>query len=74
MRDAPVILVRGKYAYRCVGHFKSKNEAVRYKNQTLHSLLVVCDNPKKFGVGVRYHVYRRLGGKYGKCYNYIKRM
>lgn len=60
MKHAPHILVRGKYAYKCVGHFNSKIEATPYKNQTLHSLLVVSDEPNIWGVGVRYHVYRRL--------------
>uniref|UniRef100_A0A6M3L5H0 Uncharacterized protein n=1 Tax=viral metagenome TaxID=1070528 RepID=A0A6M3L5H0_9ZZZZ len=60
MKHAPRIITRGKYAYECNGHFVSKGEAIRYKNQTLHSLLVVSDEPKVFGVGVKYHVYRRL--------------
>lgn len=60
MKTAPQILTRGKYAYRRVGSFKSKPEADRYKRQTMHSLLVVADDPKTFGVGVKYHVYRRI--------------
>ncbi len=57
---SPQILVRGKYAYKKVGNFKEKSAAIRYKNQTLHSLLVVDDNTRRYGVGVKYHVYRRL--------------
>ena len=59
MEHAPRILTRGKYAYRVAGHFVSKFEATQYKNQTLHSLLVVSDEPSLWGVGVIYHVYRR---------------
>lgn len=57
---APEILTRGKYAYRRVGSFTSKSAATRYKKQTMHSLLVVADEPAKFDIGVKYHVYRRI--------------
>jgi hypothetical protein len=60
MKHAPNIITRGKYAYEMAGHFKSKVDAELYKNQTLHSLLVVADEPNIYGVGVKYHVYRRL--------------
>ena len=60
MQHAPQIITRGKFAYKVVGHFISKFEAEQYKNQTLHSLLIVSDEPKVWGVGVKYHVYRRL--------------
>ena len=59
-KEAPHILTRGKYAYECVGHFVSPFEAERYKNQTLHSLLIECNKPNIYGGGVIYHVYRRL--------------
>ena len=60
-KHATRIITRGKYAYQCVGHFISKYEAEQYKNQTLHSLLIESDEPRVWGVGVIYHVYRRLG-------------
>jgi len=60
MKHAPQIITRGKYAYKIAGHFVSKFEAERYKNQTLHSLLIRADEPRIYGVGVIYHVYRRL--------------
>ena len=59
-KEVPQILVRGKYAYRAAGHFVSPSDAEIYKNQTLHSLLVECDKPNIYGVGVKYHVYRRI--------------
>lgn len=56
----PRIYTRGKYSYKLVGHFISKIEALRYKNETLHSLMLTIDSPCQYGVGVKYHVYRRL--------------
>jgi len=57
----PEVITRRGYAYRRVGSFYSKSEAEDYKNQTLHSLLVVHDNPQQFGNEVKYHVFRRIG-------------
>lgn len=54
------IIVRYGYAYKRVGSYKSKPEAIRYKRQELHSIMVVSDEPRVYGVGVRYHVYRRI--------------
>ena len=56
----PEIITRGRYAYERVGSFTSKSTAESYKNQTLHSLLIEADIPREFGVGVKYHVFRRL--------------
>ena len=59
-KEVPRILIIGKYAYQIAGHFINEYEASTYKNQTLHSLLIECDKPNIYGVGVIYHVYRRL--------------
>ena len=59
-KEIPNIITLGKYAYKCAGHFYSEVDATRYKNQTLHSLLIECDKPNIYGVGIIYHVYRRL--------------
>ena len=60
MKHAPTIITRGKYAYKGAGHFSSRVAAESYRNQSLHSLLIVADEPHIWGVGVKYHVYRRL--------------
>lgn len=59
-KEVPRIMTLGRYAYQLAGHFISEYEALTYKNQTLHSLLIECDKPNIYGVGVIYHVYRRL--------------
>lgn len=59
-KEIPTIMTLGKYAYQIAGHFVNEFDALRYKNQTLNSLLIECDKPNVYGVGVIYHVYRRL--------------
>lgn len=60
VKTVPETYIRGKYAYKRVGSFTSRSAAVRYKNQTLHSIMLTRDVPRQMGVGVRYHVYRRV--------------
>ena len=56
----PRIYTRGKYSYKLVGHFSSKADATQYKYQSYPSLMLTIDAPCQYGVGVKYHVYRRL--------------
>jgi len=53
------VITRYGHTYRRAGSFTSKLLAESYKEQALYSLLVIHDNPKQFGVGVKYHVFRR---------------
>lgn len=58
--DAPEILVRGKYTYKRISSFTNKRQAEQFKGKTSNSFLIECDNPKRFGQGVKHHVYRRV--------------